>query len=318
MKRRVFVGIDTSNYTTSVGIVAEDGELVANLKRPLPVSEGERGLRQSEAVFAHIKNLPDIMAEAESILSGCEVLAVGVSERPRNVEGSYMPCFLAGVSAARSLVAPIGVPLYAFSHQCGHLMAATYSSGAPVFYGERFGALHISGGTTELLRASLSDSGFDATLVGGTLDLNAGQVIDRIGVALGLRFPAGPELEKLALGYEGKIYKRKPSVNGMTLNLSGAENISLSLYRKTGDRAAVAAFVFSYIGEAITGICRAYKDKFGENRFLFAGGVMCNSLIKSRITREGFESYFAEPALSSDNAVGIAVLAKNKYTGERK
>ena len=129
MKREVILGIDTSNYTTSVAIMSIDGELIANIKRPLPVKVGERGLRQSDAVFAHIKNIPSAMEEARSYLDGATVVAVGVSERPRNVEGSYMPCFLTGVAVAESVATATGVPLYRFSHQCGHIMAALYSSG---------------------------------------------------------------------------------------------------------------------------------------------------------------------------------------------
>ena len=124
MRKPIFIGIDTSNYTTSVGIVDADGALIANLKRPLTVKDGERGLRQSDAVFSHVRNLPSIMEEARGIIDGREILAVGVSDRPRNTEGSYMPCFLAGVSAAMSLCAPVGLEPYRVSHQCGHIMAA--------------------------------------------------------------------------------------------------------------------------------------------------------------------------------------------------
>ena len=115
--RKIIMGIDTSNYTTSVALMYSDGELIANIKEPLPVKLGECGLRQSDAVFAHIKNLPKAMEKASGILNGRSVSAIGVSERPRNVFGSYMPCFLAGLSAATSAAAASGVPLYRFSHR---------------------------------------------------------------------------------------------------------------------------------------------------------------------------------------------------------
>ena len=152
MKKRVVIGIDTSNYTTSYAIISIDGELVANLKRPLPVKAGERGLRQSDAVFAHVKNLPDLASEAKSYLEDCEIVAIGVSEKPRNIEGSYMPCFLAGVAVAENLAGALGVPLYRFSHQCGHIMAAVFSAGRFDLLEAPFAAYHVSGGTTELLR----------------------------------------------------------------------------------------------------------------------------------------------------------------------
>ena len=155
--RKLILGIDTSNYTTSVGIVDVEGALIANIKAPLPVKSGECGLRQSDAVFAHTKNLPHVMSQAREFLKEGELVAVGVSERPRNQEGSYMPCFLCGVAAAESIGATSGTPLYRFSHQCGHIMAAIYSSGACVDLSE-FAAFHVSGGTTELVRAIAADN----------------------------------------------------------------------------------------------------------------------------------------------------------------
>ena len=312
MKKQYFVGIDTSNYTTSVAIIDSDGSLVANLKRPLTVSAGERGLRQSDAVFQHTKNLPSLMTEAAEILRGGEILAVGVSERPRNVDGSYMPCFLAGVAAAHSLCAPIDAPLYKFSHQCGHIAAAIFSSGA-LLGNRHFGAIHASGGTTELLRAIECENGFVAELVGGTLDLNAGQVIDRVGVAMGLPFPSGKYIEDLAYD-NGKVFpSKKPPIKGMYVNLSGAENLALSTYRQTEDMELIAAFVLDYIGSAIIGICHNYVVTYGETDFVFAGGVMCNTIIKERIQREFPSTYFAEPAMSADNAVGIAALTRKSH-----
>ena len=149
--KKIILGIDTSNYTTSVALMYDDGELIANIKKPLPVGEGERGLRQSEAVFAHIKNIPSAMDEVKAFLDGRNPVAVGVSAKPRNLEGSYMPCFLSGVAVAEAISASLGVPIYRFSHQCGHVMAALYSSGSEELMKERFAAFHVSGGTTELL-----------------------------------------------------------------------------------------------------------------------------------------------------------------------
>jgi N6-L-threonylcarbamoyladenine synthase len=312
---RVILGIDTSNYTTSVTILSLDGRLIANLKRPLRVKEGERGLRQSDALFSHTVNLPSLMNEAKQYLKDCEVVAIGVSEKPRNVEGSYMPCFLAGVASAESVSAVMGVPIYKFSHQCGHIMAALYSSENLGLLGGEFGAFHISGGTTELVRVSPDDRGFKTELIGGTADLNAGQVVDRIGVYLGMPFPAGPHLEAVALTNDKKIPKRKISISGMTVNLSGLENMAIKLYSETSDKALVGAFVFDYIGRAVSGMIDAYKEVYGEGKIILAGGVMCNRIIKDMLM-EKYDVSFAEPALSADNAVGIAVLARMAYLSE--
>ncbi len=317
MKNSVVIGIDTSNYTTSVAILSADGELIANLKRPLPVKAGERGLRQSDAVFAHTVNIPELMREAGPLLENKKIIAVGVSATPRNEAGSYMPCFLTGVAAAESIVASLGVPLYRFSHQCGHIMAAVYSSGRYDLLDGEFGAFHISGGTTELVRVSPTDRGFDTTLLGGTADLNAGQIVDRIGVYLGMRFPAGPALEAEALRNTTKIPRKRISSRGMTVNLSGLENMAIKLYSDTADTSLTAAFVFDYIGRAISVMLDAYTEQFGDSTVVCAGGVMCNSIIKKMLI-EKYNVCFAEPQMSADNAVGVAALTLRAYQSEKK
>lgn len=308
-ERKIILGIDTSNYTTSVALMFDDGELIANIKRPLPVSKGERGLRQSDAVFAHVKNIPSAMDEARVYLNGRSPSAVGVSERPRNVEGSYMPCFLCGVAVAQSVCASVNAPLYRFSHQCGHIMAALYSSGAEELMNGRFAAFHVSGGTTELLLVDGGECGFNTQLIGGTKDLNAGQIIDRVGVYLGLPFPAGPHIESLALEYKRKIPSKKVSVIGTYANLSGLENMACKLFDETNDKRLVSAFVLEYVGNALVRMCEGLIDSYGQMPIVFAGGVMCNSIIRSKL-RSRFDSYFAEPLMSADNAVGIAELAR--------
>lgn len=310
--KRIILGIDTSNYTTSVALMYDDGELIANIKRPLPVAEGERGLRQSEAVFAHIKNIPSAMEEAKTFLDGRNPVAVGVSAKPRNLEGSYMPCFLSGVAVAEAIATSLGAPIYRFSHQCGHVMAALYSSGSEELMGGRFAAFHVSGGTTELLLVKGGDHGFDTELVGGTKDLNAGQVIDRIGVFLGMPFPAGPHLERAALAYSGKIPTKKVSVDGTYVNLSGLENMARKIYEESGDRGKTAAFVFEYLGNAIALMCDNLVSAYENMPFVFAGGVMCNSIIKGKLN-DRFDARFAEPLMSADNAVGIAELTRLNF-----
>jgi len=313
MKEKVVLGIDTSNYTTSYAILDEHGRLIANLKRPLSVKAGERGLRQSDAVFAHIKNLTDLSSELSCLLIDRQIVAVGVSEKPRNVEGSYMPCFLSGVAVAENMAASLGVPLYRFSHQCGHVMAVIYSSGAYDLLEEQFAAFHISGGTTELLRVRYAGGGFDTELVGGTADLNAGQIIDRVGVYMGLPFPSGKYIEELAVNNTAKVPKKKPCVKGFCANLSGLENMATNLYNETNDESLVSAFILEYIGDAISLMCEAYIEKYGGTRFVFAGGVMSNSVIKYKLSKK-VDAVFAEPSMSSDNAVGIAALTLRKFT----
>ncbi|MBQ8140825.1 MAG: peptidase M22 [Clostridia bacterium] len=312
--KKCFVGFDTSNYTTSAAVCSYDGEIVANLKFPLRVKSGECGLRQSDAVFAHVKNLPELTARlAEVLKQGYEPLAVGVSSKPRDAEDSYMPCFLAGVAAANSFAAAADIPVLPFSHQNGHIMAAAYSSGhADKLLTGEFIAFHVSGGTTEALLVKPFGNTIKTELVGATLDLNAGQVIDRVGVALGLDFPCGARLESLALEYRGRIPKPRISVKNGYCNLSGLENMALGLYGKEKDASATAAFVFEFIRRTLAEMCRQIMDKYGSMPVLFGGGVMSNTYMRNDI-RQSFEAYFSAPEFSADNAAGIALLCRKEY-----
>ncbi len=222
----VALGIDTSNYTTSAA-VSRDGRITFFRKKLLDVGNGERGLRQSDALFQHVTRLPEIL---EGISADGTPDAVGVSTKPRDAEGSYMPCFLAGVSAASSAASALGVPLYGFSHQRGHIAAALYSAGREDLLNGRFLAFHLSGGTHELL---LCDNG-DIKITGKTLDISAGQLIDRVGVATGLGFPCGAEMEKLSAGVLPEV---RPVLKGGDCNLSGFENRASDMLRGgNGDR----------------------------------------------------------------------------------
>lgn len=315
MQTKYVLGIDTSNYTTSAALMSLDGDLIANVKRPLPVKTGECGLRQSDAVFAHVKNLPSLMEEIRSSLGGASPIAIGVSSRPRNIDGSYMPCFLSGVGAASAIAAACDLPIYEFSHQCGHIMAAIYGSGREDLLKSTFCAFHVSGGTTEMLRVTPARFSFRADLVGGTKDLNAGQVIDRIGVHMGLPFPSGAHIEKLADACTERPLRRKISIDGLKINLSGLENMAKKYLSDGKPRESVARFVLDYIAESLLSLARAYQLTYGESDFLFAGGVMSNGRIREHLTK-GVRASFAPPALSADNAVGIAALARRRYLCE--
>ncbi len=310
---RIFLGIDTSNYTTSLAAVDEVGNVLLNLKRLLPVKEGACGLRQSDALFHHTSALPELLSTLAPMLSSHTVVAVGVSTRPRNVEGSYMPCFLAGVLAATALSTALGVPLFSFSHQCGHLMAALHASGRTDLLSRPFGAFHVSGGTTELLSVRYVQGGFSTEIVGGTRDLNAGQAIDRIGVMMGLSFPAGPAVEALAKENISPLPRRKLSSDGTFVHLSGLENLAGKLYNDTENKSLVAAYTLAFIAESLSAMAEAYLAVRPQEPLLFAGGVMSNGYIKSHIA-ERFDAAFAAPELSSDNAVGVALLAYHTFT----
>lgn len=317
-----FVGIDTSNYTTSVAACNYDGEVIANIKLPLTVKNGERGLRQSDAVFLHIKNLESIFGLLNEKIGLLPRIAVAASSRPRNVEGSYMPCFLVGEAMSKSFSTAANIPLYAFSHQEGHIMAALYSAAngdenmMEGLINRGFAAFHISGGTTELLMVSAKKNGFSVARIGGTTDLNAGQAIDRTGVAMGLKFPCGPEMERLANNNKQEVPKGRLSVKGLECCLSGLENLAVSLYKKCGSAECVSAFVFEYVANVISKMTENLRSEYPDIPIVYAGGVMSNAIIKSKLEQKN-NVFFAHPAFSADNAAGIALLCRRKYLSGR-
>ena len=309
---RRILGLDTSNYTTSCALW-EDGKIVQK-KQLLPVKEGQMGLRQSDAVFHHTQQLPPLLEELFRESPGA-VSAIGVSTRPRTQEGSYMPCFTVGHGAARGLAAALGVPCHVFSHQDGHIAAALYSAGKLSLLEKEFLAFHVSGGTTEAVLVHPGENRrFSVRLVASSLDLKAGQAIDRVGGLLGLPFPAGPALERLAL-MSGASFRIHPSMKGADCSLSGIQNQCEAMVKKGAGKEDVALYCLLSVWAALDAMTAALLEQYGDLPVLFAGGVMSNSILKHRLS-ERYGAFFADPAFSADNAAGVAVLAALSEGGE--
>ena len=308
------LGTDTSNYTTSLALIDENKNVIQR-KKLLPVKKGEVGLRQSDAVFHHTQQLHKLYESLVSDIDATEIKAVGVSSRPRPVDGSYMPCFTVGINAASVIASTLKVPLYEFSHQEGHIAAAILSSGHDELFTKKFIAFHISGGTTEAVIAEPYGCGFALNKVASTLDLNAGQAIDRVGVMLGLGFPCGRELEKLALDFDGEV-KPRPTLKGCDCCLSGLENLCAKMYDNNSSKEKIAYFCLKYIEATFKAMTDKLLAEYGRLPLLYAGGVMSNSIIRKTLENE-YGAYFAEPEFSSDNASGTAYLALRKYIGAK-
>ena len=299
---RGYLGIDTSNYTTSCA-VCRAGKITQQ-KRLLPVPPGQVGLRQSDAVFSHVKALGELMETLRREDSG-PITAIGVSERPRDAEGSYMPCFCSGLMAARTAAAALGVPLYRFSHQAGHVAAALYGAGRLDLIEKSFVAFHLSGGTTESVwvRSLLAP---DLVLLTGSSDLNAGQVVDRAGHLLGLGFPAGPALDALAQQSQQRYRVRIKFHEGQPC-LSGVENQCADMLRRGEAPADIARYCLDAVLAALKGMVDRAREQTGCDTLLFAGGVMSNSVIRPAV-EEYCGGIFAPRGYSCDNAAGIALL----------
>lgn len=309
---KLVLGIDTSCYTTSVALMGEDGSLVADERRPLAVKAGGRGLAQSEMVYQHTRNLPELFAAAAAKAGGPLALAaVAASTQPRSLPESYMPAFLVGAGYARVIAVAQAVPFVSLSHQEGHILAGAWSAGGPAE--RRFLAVHASGGTTEIALVARDDAGLKVEALGGTSDIAAGQIIDRIGVALGLPFPAGPSLEELALAGQTAPASLPVAVRGLKLSFAGPETQALRLLAKGETPAAVAAGVQNCVADSLLGLCRAAIDATGAGAILFVGGVLANAYIRGRIAAilgaAGVSLHFPAARYSGDNAVGAACRA---------
>ncbi len=296
------LGLDTSNYTTSAALF--DGTSGENIGRLLDVRPGELGLRQSDALFQHVKRLPELL---ERLLKGrTEIQAVGASTRPRAVEGSYMPCFLAGESQGRGIASALDVPFYTHSHQQGHLAAAAWSAGRLDLLDAPFLAWHLSGGTTELLLVRPEGTSVAAEIIGGTSDLSAGQLIDRTGLLLGLQFPAGRALDEL-YSQADVCYEPRVKLKGLTFSLSGMENQVKALAEEGEKPANIARFAIDAISNVVWRTTQEAQKRYPGLPVLCSGGVASNTQLRAGLISL-CGALFAEPRYSTDNAMGTAIL----------
>lgn len=313
-----FLGIDTSNYTTSAAVYVSDENKVYQAKKLLPVKEGELGLRQSDAVFHHTRQLPDMIEQLFDRNPVERPVAVTASARPRNTEGSYMPCFLCGEGFARSLAAIEKIPMYTTSHQVGHILAALYSADRLSLVERRFIAFHVSGGTTDcLLCEPDGENVLNISEIGTSLDLKAGQAVDRVGVMLGLKFPCGIELEKLAQKAD-KRFKVKAVLREGNCSLSGVENKCRAMLQSGEKPENIALYCLDFIAETIIAMTSYAIREYGELPLIFAGGVMSDVIIRDSIISRFPEAGFAEPEFSCDNAAGAAIYGYLRFLGEEK
>ena len=303
-----FLGIDTSNYTTSVAIYDRETQEIIHRKKLLPVKEGCIGLKQSDAVFAHIKQLPELVSSLIEETGNLSIDAIGVSVRPRDKKGSYMPCFLTGNTVASCISSILSVPKYEFSHQAGHIMAALFSSGKMDLLEKEFLCFHVSGGTTECLHVSPLRQGiFEVEIVAQSLDLKAGQAIDRVGVMLGLPFPAGKYLDELSRK-SSRTYRIRPTMKGADCCLSGIKNQCQKRMEKGELPEDIALFCIESVRAAVEEMTKQAFRTYGQLPVVYAGGVMSNSKIREYMMTR-YHAFFAKPELSADNAAGIAILA---------
>ena len=305
------LGIDTSCYTTSAAC-ADERSIVFSKRTMLSVPFGDRGLRQSDGVFQHLKQLAPLLKDLFSDVDPKSIGAVAVSASPTAQQDSYMPVFLVGLKQAETLAAALGVPLFCVDHQSGHIRAALYGNEA-LLSEERFFAVHISGGTTDVLLVEPHrDAPYRIERIGTSTDLHAGQFVDRVGVALGLPFPAGKHLETLAETAEARTVKLASAVKGTDCSFSGAESAAVRRMHDTA-KEEIAYGVYDCLARTLAKMFAAAEQAYGELPFLVCGGVASSALLRKMLKqRFAGKLYFGKPELSSDNAVGVALLGADR------
>lgn len=310
------LGIDTSNYATSLAVFDTETEgVVCDVKKFLPVAKGQLGLRQSEALFHHTAALPQLLHQLGEKADLTKIAAIGVSEKPRPVEGSYMPCFLAGLLAAESFSLSKNLPIIKTTHQQGHVAAALYATGNRELLNRKVLVFHISGGTTDLL---LCENLQVLETIGTSMDLYAGQAVDRVGVKLGYVFPAGVQVSAKAAECTEKVAAAKVSVKGTNCSLSGLENQCERLLAEGKSEAYVCKFCLLAIAKTVLKMIAAAHEICPGLPVVCAGGVMSSDIIRTRVQQTLPEVYFVDGKFSSDNAIGAAFIASQEVAKWQK
>lgn len=309
----LILGVDTSNYATSLAVLdTEPMKLVYDIKRFLPVREGQLGLRQSDAVFHHTQALPQLLEEAGRHVALTEIGAVGVSAKPRPVEGSYMPCFTTGTTFAAGMAAVKGIPLVHTTHQQGHIASALFACKQPELFEQDVLVFHVSGGTTDLLHCRKLQV---LQQLGTSSDLYAGQAVDRIGVRLGFAFPAGAQVTRLALNCPEKV-NPKVSVKEENCSFSGLENQCVKLLEEGASAEYTAKYCLIAVAKTLEKIMLSALKQHPGLPVVFAGGVMSSEVVKNYIQSRYPTCRFVEGKFASDNAIGVSVIAARSLKHE--
>lgn len=306
------LGIDTSCYTTSLAVVDENKVLLTEEKKPLIVKQGQRGLQQSDGFFQHVANLPVLLEKIKINVDIKKIGALSVSSRPRNQEGSYMPVFMAGFHFAKTLSASWDIPLWESTHQEGHIMASAMDCGFD--YRNPHLAVHLSGGTTEILLVKWAQNGFSVKIVGKSLDISAGQLLDRVGVSAGLAFPCGKTLDELSIKAKNPL-PFPLSMKEANFHFSGAESWGMDYVEKKENLSNISAGLFSLISKTLSKSLKIIVRQTGQKNVLMAGGVSASLCLKENLKHENSTGgpifHFASIESCTDNARGIAFLGSS-------
>ncbi len=304
----LILGIETSCDET--GVALYDGRLLAHAVHSQVEMHGEYGGVVPElASRDHVRRLVPLVRKVLN-QSGCDLSdlkGIGYTEGP-----GLAGALLVGATFAHGLAAALGIPALGIHHLEGHLLSPLLSAPAPQF---PFVALLVSGGHTQLMRV---DGVGRYELLGETQDDAAGEAFDKTAKLLGLAYPGGPELSRLAEhGVAGRYRLPRPMIGSPDLefSFSGLKTAVSSLIKKDPslNHADLArAFVDAVVEVLVAKSVKALQSS-GLTRLVVAGGVGANKQLREALGKEagrrGFDLFYPEPELCTDNGAMIAFAA---------
>jgi N6-L-threonylcarbamoyladenine synthase len=313
MNPLLILGIETSCDDTGVALYdSRAGKLVAHaVHTQASMHQAYGGVVPELASRDHIRRLVPLTRQ---VLDGHRIDGIGYTEGP-----GLAGALLVGASFAHALALSLGVPALGIHHLEGHLLSPLLSANRPDF---PFVALLVSGGHTQLMRV---DGVGRYALLGDTQDDAAGEAFDKTAQLLGLGYPGGPALSKLAeAGKPGRYRLPRPMLaSGLDFSFSGLKTAVLTLVRNENpDHADLArAFVDAIVEVLVAKSARALETT-GLTRLVVAGGVGANRQLRAALNaeagRRGFDVFYPEPELCTDNGAMIARAGASRLErGER-
>ena len=301
----IVLGIESSCDETGVAIYdTESGLLSDKLYSQVAMHAEYGGVVPELASRDHIRKLLPLVREsiAEAGLSMEQLEGIAYTSGP-----GLIGALMVGASVGRTLAWGLGIPALAVHHMEGHLLAPMLEDNAPEF---PFVALLVSGGHTLLVEVK----GFgEYVILGESLDDAVGEAFDKTAKMLGLSYPGGPELAKLAeQGKQSEIKFPRPMVNrpGLDFSFSGLKTAALHAWQKssgTDEAKADIAYAFQEAVVATLAIkCERALTQTGFDRLIIAGGVGANKRLRERLNELKAEVFFPRQQFCTDNGAMIA------------
>lgn len=312
------LGIETSCDETGIAIYDDKAGLLANqLYSQIKVHADYGGVVPELASRDHIrKTVPLIQAALkEANLTSADIDAVAYTAGP-----GLVGALMVGATVGRSLAFAWGVPAVAVHHMEGHLLAPMLEDKSPEF---PFVALLVSGGHTQLI--SVTAIG-EYKLLGESIDDAAGEAFDKTAKLLGLDYPGGPLLSRMAQqGTEGRFVFPRPMTDrpGLDFSFSGLKTFAANTIRGNADddqtRADIARAFEDAVVDTLAIKCKRALEQTGFKRLVMAGGVSANRALRVKmeevLKQRGGEVFYARPEFCTDNGAMIALAGLIRLKG---